>query len=105
MTDIALSARFSLDLEGDSHEFDGQFRHLAQEGRRLWALLFEDPGSSVNEVGRLLAANPIAEGGLVQVTVQPEAAASAIPWSLLYDRELPPEGVAINSFGFWGYRY
>ena len=105
LTDITLSARFSRELEGDPHEFDGQLRQLAQEGRRLWALLFEDPGSSVNEVGRLMAANPMAEGGLVQVTVQPEAAAPAIPWSLLYDRELPPEGVAINPFGFWGYRY
>jgi len=105
LTDIALSARFSRELEGDPYEFDGQLRRLAQEGRRLWALLFEDPGSSVNEVGRLVAANPIAEGGLVQVTVEPEAAALAIPWSLLYDRELPREGVAINPFGFWGYRY
>jgi len=105
LTDIALSARFSRELEGDPHEFAGQLRRLAQEGRRLWVLLFEDPGSSDNEVGRLMAANPIAEGGLVQVTVQPKAAAVAIPWSLLYDRELPPEGVAINPFGFWGYRY
>jgi len=103
LTDIALSARFSRELEGDPCEFDGQLRRLAQEGRRLWARLFS--GSSVNEVGRLTAASPIADGGLVQVTVQPDAAGLAIPWSLLYDRELPPEGVAINPFGFWGYRY
>ena len=106
LTDISLSARFSRELEGDPHEFDGQLRRLAEEGRCLWARLFKlEPGSSVTEVGRLMAANPIAEGGLVQVTVQPEAAALGIPWSLLYDRELPPEGVAINPFGFWGYRY
>src|SRR5262249_44451480 len=103
LTDIALSSRFGRELEGDAYEFDGQLRRLAEEGSLLWARLFS--GSSVNEVARLLAANPIAEGGLVQVTVQPEAAALAIPWSLLYDRELPPEGVAINPFGFWGYRY
>src|SRR5215467_4858149 len=103
LTDVALSSRFGRELEGDAYEFDGQLRRLAQEGSQLWARLFS--GSSVNEVPRLLAANPIADGGLVQVTVQPEAAAVAIPWSLLYDRELPPEGVAINPFGFWGYRY
>lgn len=103
LTDIALSSRFGRELEGDPYEFDRQLRRLAQEGRQLWARLF--PGSSVNGVARLLAANPIADGGLVHVTVQPEAAAVAIPWSLLYDRELPPEGVAINPFGFWGYRY
>ena len=103
LTDVALSARFSRELKGDPDEFDRQLRRLAQEGRQLWARLF--PGSSVNEVGRLMAANPIADGGLVQVTVQREAAAMAIPWSLLYDRELPPEGVSINPFGFWGYRY
>ena len=103
LTDIALSSRFGRELEGDAYEFDGQLRRLAEEGSLLWARLFS--GSSVNEVARLLAANPIADGGLVQVTVQPEVAAMAIPWSLLYDRELPPEGVAINPFGFWGYRY
>lgn len=52
-----------------------------------------------------MAANPIADGRLIQVTVQPEAAAVAIPWSMLYDRELPLKGVAINPFGVWGYRY
>lgn len=36
----------------------------------------------VNQVGWLLADNAIAESGLVQVTVQPEVAASAIPFAI-----------------------
>jgi hypothetical protein len=56
-------------------------------------------------IGQWLRKHAPEVGSVIDVRLLDGAAAFAFPWSLLYDRELPPGAKAAEPDGFWGIRY
>lgn len=93
-------------LQPAEHVFHQALMQLAQVGRELWSLLFKGAmGSSMYVIGEWLSSHPAPDGAVIDVRLLEGSAAFAFPWSLLYDRELPPGAATADPAGFWGVRY
>ena len=105
--DIAMSKTFSEQIEGDSDEFLANVRRLAKAGRRLWVALFrQDRHSALYRIGQWLEDHPLQQDGIVQISVDEDAASFVFPWALIYDREVPEKDCELPApEGFWGMRY
>lgn len=101
----------AVDLIGSTLQpSDGVFQEtllrLATAGRDLWTLLFRGAmNTSMYVIGEWLWKHPAEAGSVVDVRLLDGASSFAFPWSLLYDRELPPGTKKADPDGFWGIRY
>jgi hypothetical protein len=106
LREVATSDSFRAQLIGSKWDFQQDLRALAELGGRLWTRMFtENPTTAIAAVGQYLQSNPIADGGLIKITVDPSAAEFIFPWNLLYDRKVPPSPQPVDASGFWGLRY
>jgi HEAT repeat protein len=105
--DIALSKTFSEQVDGNKEEFVSNMRRLADAGRRLWIKIFKrERTSALYHVGQWLERHSLEPNATVQVSSNADAANFVLPWSLLYDRPLPPKSYELPDLqGFWGVRY
>jgi hypothetical protein len=89
-------------IQGDRLEFGDHLKDLADEGIKLWSLLFNrGEGQEITTIGDWLRQNPLPVGSTIQVTMAAGATAFVFAWNLLYDGEKP----AYSGKGFWGIRY
>ncbi len=110
--DMTLST-FDRQLSGDDSTIRS-VRRLARAGYNLRTKLFNlNIDSSLHRIGQFLQEHPIKNDGIIQITVEKEAADFVFPWSILYDIRLPAESSELpeeaiqfpNPEGFWGIRY
>jgi hypothetical protein len=99
---ISSSETLGKEVPGDKWEFDDHLKALADEGIKLWSLLFDrGEGQEITTVGDWLRQNPLPIGSTIQVTMAANASAFVFAWNLLYDGRKPK----YSGKGFWGLRY
>lgn len=105
--DIATSETFTSRIEGNGEEFGRNIRRLAMVGRKLWLKLFKlEVNKATWEIGAWLEEHPLRTNGVIQVSLDINAACFVFPWALVYDRALPTDGCELpEPEGFWGMRY
>jgi hypothetical protein len=103
---IAMGETFTRQLEGD-YDFVNMVRLLARYGSDLWNILFKkDSNSSIFKIGEWLKCHPVKKEGIVQISLNNDAAGFVFPWALLYDKDLPQQDNELPDMdGFWGMRY
>ncbi len=93
-------------LQPSNSVFRETLLRLATAGRDLWTLLFRGASNtSMYVIGEWLWKHPAEVGSVIDVRLLDGASSFAFPWSLLYDRELPPGSKNADPEGFWGIRY
>lgn len=93
-------------LQPSDSVFQETLLRLAIAGRDLWTLLFRGAkNTSMSVIGEWLWKHPAEVGSVIDVRLLDGASSFAFPWSLLYDRELPPGTKKADPDGFWGIRY
>jgi hypothetical protein len=82
---------------------------LTRIGSLLWAKMFQaERNKALAHVGQFLREHPLEPEGIIQVTIEDDAAGFVFPWNLLYDGKYPPDKDATLEElleGFWGMRY
>lgn len=105
--EIAFSDAFTKGAKADENQFLSFVRRLAKAGRGLWVRLFKQSAqSAIAAIGDWLEKRPVAAGGIIQISMDAEAADFVFPWAMLYDRPVPPKEYQLPApDGFWGARY
>jgi HEAT repeat protein len=93
-------------VQGSRVEFREAMQSLAQFGHALWMLLFRGRlKSELAHMGKALRESPLADGSLVQVSIDETAGRFFFPWALLFDGKFPESHETPKPSDFWGYRY
>jgi hypothetical protein len=105
--DIVLGESFASGVGADAAAVTQVLRRLALLGRELRNRLFKhETQGAMARIGKWLARHPLADGAIIQVTAGKGTNGFVFPWSLVFDREIPPQDYARpDPDGFWGLRY
>jgi hypothetical protein len=88
-------------------EFAKRVNRLARIGSDLWTLLFRRKmEGALFAIGELLQTFAPPARSVIQISLHQNAATFVFPWSLLFDKTVPPDSAQLPDLdGFWGLRY
>ncbi len=105
-SEIVMDKTFLQELTCDEDDFRKHIRKLAEEGSRLWSMLFRyDTNSALFYIGNWLEEHPLPRDSTIQIIPDDKDSADFVfPWALLYDRKVEDDRDP-DPMDFWGLRY